>query len=258
MKTYYRAFALLAIGATAGRAAAWPNVRDVSRDVSEEDSLLPETGILFEPGGAYQYQEALLRAFFAGRPTIRECQMVVESGFAGREFETAVFIERDRGGDKPVAVSLATTTNIHLATSEVKQADIVEERIALSNETADLLSQLCEMMMSTARYPARLHQLLHPYEAHFAHHDVDHGFRAGKTVTSRGRVGRFVAVLDSLREYAQAPRTQAAIVQKKMEESARALIGELNKDGIAVPDIAAKRSNRSVRLPAPKLPETTR
>jgi hypothetical protein len=221
----------------------------------EYEYLTPETGILFEPGSSYYYQETLLALLLAGSDINRGCQMVVEENVWGTERELAVFIEDDRQTGRWSVVRRFAKKSISQAVSaalfdkkrpeggdyrpylKIKASDIGENRGPLSEATAESLSQACEMMLGMVRYPAKTRLLLHPTAVHFAHHDVNHGYRAGKTLFNKGRVGKFRQLLEQLGEVATASVATRPAVDKRVKDAAAALVAELSASGIAVPDI---------------------
>jgi hypothetical protein len=233
-----------------------------------EQWLLPESGILFEPGPRYQYQELLRQLFLEKRPAKSECQMIVESGFGGREHEEAVLIERDKDGQHPTAVHISTTVNLSNALMKALAerdrhgdwqaalsslaATISEQRAPLTNETADMLSEMCEMMLGTVRYPRRA---LHPMdggEVHFAHFDSEHGYRGGKANAERGRVAAYVRVLEQLGRVATARPADRDVEEMRARNLAAALIEGLRSAGLPVPDIHRERNSGSAVLPLPR------
>jgi len=238
-----------------------------SREASGDDFLLPESGILFEPGPSYQYQELFRQLFLEQRPGNRECQMIVGSGFGGREHEEAVLIERDRQGHSPIAVRLSTTVDLAAAIMNAiaerarggnweavlgsLRATISEVRAPLKDATADTLSQVCEMMLGTVRYSQGVRHPMDGGEVHFAHFDPDHGYRAGKATAEKGRVAAYVRVLEQLGRVAAASPADRAIEEKRVRELATALIGDLANAGQPLPDIQRERKSGSAVLPLP-------
>jgi len=232
----------------------------------EYEHLVPESGILFEPGSSYHYQEALLAFLLAGTDINRQCQMVVEESVWGTEKESVVFIERDRRTGRSTVVRRFAKKSISQAVSaaifdktrppgadywpylKIKTSDIGENRALLSEETAETMSQACEMMLGMVRYPTRTRLLLHPTAVHFAHHDVNHGYRAGKTEFDRGRVGKFKRLLEQLGEVAMASATARPAAEKRVKDAAAALVAELSAAGIAIPNI--KGEMRSAPSPS--------
>jgi hypothetical protein len=238
-----------------------------ARTAADSEMLLPESGILFEPGPGYQYQELLRQLFLENRPAQLECQMIVGSGFGGRNTEEAVIIERDRQGEHPTVVFVSTTADLAdaLMRSLVERdrggkwqailgslsQKISEQRAPLANATADTLSELCEMMLGTVRYPQDQPQHVDGGEVHFAHFDPDHGYRAGKGTIDKGRVGAYVRVLEQLGRVAAARPADRPVEEKRARDLATALIADLEKTGLSVPDVQRERRSRSAVLPLP-------
>jgi hypothetical protein len=242
--------------------------KPASNITPDPDSLLPESGILAEPGPDYQYQELLRQLFLEKRPGQLECLMIVGSGFGGRKNEEAVMIERDRQGASPKVVRVSTTANLldalmnalverdrggngDAVLSSLPQT-ISEQRAPLTNATADKLSEVCEMMLGTVRYPQRVPHHMDGGEAHFAHFDPDHGYRAGKASADKGRMAAYVRVLEQLGHVAAARPADRAVEEKRVQDLATALIADLERAGLSVPDVQQERRSGSVVLPVPR------
>jgi hypothetical protein len=194
--------------------------------------------------------------------------MVVEEGVWDSEKESVVFIERDAQTGRSTVVRRLAKKSIGQAVSaamfdksrpkgadywpylKIKASDIVENRAPLSEGTFETMSQACEMMLGMVRYPTKTRLLLHPTAVHFAHHDVNNGYRAGKTLFNRGRVGRFRRVLEQLGEVTTASVAARPAAEKRVRDAAAALVKELSAAGIAIPNI--KEEMRSA--PSPNQP----
>jgi hypothetical protein len=259
-------FAILNSAAT-GSGAMAPDGRSATNEAAsneEQENLVPESGILFEPGLSHHYQDVLFSLLLPNFTTNRECQMIVEEGSWSSVKELAVFIERDKEGRASVvrrapkkSISSAVTAAIvdkgrpegadywpHL---KVKASDVVEDRAALAEETAEALDQVCEMMLGTTRYPRKTSLLMHSQTVHFAHHDVNHGYRAGKTIFNKGRVGKFRRILEQLGEVAMASTAARPAAEKRVKDAAAALVAELSAAGIPIPNV--KEEMRSAPSP---------
>jgi hypothetical protein len=230
----------------------------------EYEHLVPEDGVLLEPGFSYHYQEALLAFLLAGFDVNRQCQMVVEDSAWSTNGEFGVFILRDGRSGRSTVVRRYAKKSISQAVSaamsdknrpegssywpylKMKTSDLGEERVPLSEATAEAMLQACEMMMSTVKYPTKPRLLLHPTAVHFAHHDVNHGYRVGKTIFNKGRVGRFRRLLEQLGEVATSAASTRSAAEKKLRDAAMALVAELSAVGVPIPDI-----KEEMRVPPP-------
>jgi hypothetical protein len=232
----------------------------------ESERLVPEAGILFEPGSPYHYQQAMLRLLLGGANTPnRKCQMVLEDGFVPGRNEVAVFFERQGPEQSPVVITRVALKSIAHAVSSslqdpkrpeganlelsIRNQDVRLGQSPLAEETGYLLEQICEVMLGSTRYPNRPTFYNDARTAHFAHHDLEHGYRAGKTTSRKGRVDKYVKLLLQLSDVALAKDAERPDLEAKVLQSALALKADLQAAGEQIPDVKSRRG--SVELPRP-------
>ena len=260
--------ALLLAGETPERAGA-----ATAEAVDALVDLVPEVGGALESEYDRRYHEALQWFFAPGVPQAK-CQMISESQSFPPIVESAVFFHRPGAFEPATVVVRSAKRSLEDAVLLAAEAagprgdwrkhlkfsatDIVEHQTPISAELADVLDQVCDVMLGRVRYPA-LDLNVSPRELHFMHVTLTHGRRTGRLVGSvGGSARRFRDLLQSVADLAGAPAAQAGDSERSVLAAAKELLANLIASGNVPVDLKRERALRDAIVPGPIMPAPRR